>query len=161
MLGSKNRMASNKRPRISDDGADGAALAKNIAPVVTTGRSTSAACTSTSSVTTNPLPHGTFTGRSIYRNRIGPKETVVLGHVSLQHLVPDATQQCLCTTFISAGSRWMEETRPPRGWPRQRRNGRPVRPMARRNGRPVRPMARRHASPQIFTSIIFYCFGKY
>lgn len=103
-------MASNKRPRIS---ADGAALAKNIAPVVTNGndgRSTSAACTSTSSVTTNPLPHGTFTGQSIYRNRIGPKETVALGHVSLQHLVPHATQQCLCTTFISAGSRWMEET---------------------------------------------------
>ena len=95
----------------NDDGADGAALTKNVAPVPAStsdsGSSTAAASTASS---TAPLPHGTFTGRSIYRNRIGPKETVDLGHVSLQHLIPHSTQKCLCTTFISAGALWMEDT---------------------------------------------------
>ena len=111
-----------KRPRISsggggtinDDGADGAALTKNVAPVpASTSGSLSTAASSTTDATTtapDPLRHGTFTGRSIYRNRIGPKETVTLGHVSLQHLIPHSTQKCLCTTFISAGARWMEDT---------------------------------------------------
>lgn len=56
----------------------------------------------------DPLPHGTFTGRTFHRNSLNPLETLELGHVTLHHLIPHPTTHCFATTFKAANASWLE-----------------------------------------------------
>mmetsp|Transcript_25160 Transcript_25160/g.54935 ORF Transcript_25160/g.54935 Transcript_25160/m.54935 type:complete len:691 (+) Transcript_25160:76-2148(+) len=54
------------------------------------------------------LPHGTFTGDTIYRNKLNARETFALGHVSLNDLIPHRTSRCFATTFVDVHATWLE-----------------------------------------------------
>eukprot|EP00561_Arcocellulus_cornucervis_P002746 CAMPEP_0185820524 /NCGR_PEP_ID=MMETSP1322-20130828/23834_1 /TAXON_ID=265543 /ORGANISM="Minutocellus polymorphus, Strain RCC2270" /LENGTH=260 /DNA_ID=CAMNT_0028517837 /DNA_START=94 /DNA_END=872 /DNA_ORIENTATION=+ len=56
----------------------------------------------------DPLPHGTFTGRSFHRNSLNALETLELGHVTIHHLIPHSTTHCFATTFKAAHASWLE-----------------------------------------------------
>ena len=55
-----------------------------------------------------PLPHGTFTGKTFHRNSLNSLETLELGHVTLHHLIPHNSTHCFATSFVTVHASWLE-----------------------------------------------------
>jgi hypothetical protein len=54
------------------------------------------------------LPFGSFSGETIYRNRLHRNELLQDGHVSLSNLVLPGSTSALCTTFVGPDPHWLE-----------------------------------------------------
>ena len=101
-----DRKMSAKRPRPAsprqhDESKPAAAIAV---------KSESGAGTNKSLQYPEPLPHGTFTGKTFHRNSLNSLETLALGHVTLHDLIPHNSTHCFATSFVTVHASWLEHT---------------------------------------------------
>lgn len=107
-------MTSVKRDNDASEYASSSRDSKRPRPRPTEHHEASFSDTTSNAVGTNkskchgPLPHGTFTGRTFHRNSLNALETLQLGHVTLDDLIPNDTTYCFATSFVTAHASWLE-----------------------------------------------------